>query len=320
MRSKHILRVMATMLLCLPAMGQQFSGWTAPVNLNNYPIAGAGAVNSSATEVDPYISKDGLSLYFACDTCPGSLGGFDLYVSQRASKADPWGAPQNLGPTVNSSSNEANPSLSTDEHRLFFTSSRAGGNGGVDIYVSRRHNRRDDLGWQAAENAGAGINSASNDRGPTYFEDESTGAIVLYFHSDRPGGLGGDDIYTSMLQADGTFGPAALVVELSSPRNDQQPAIRKDGLEIFFASNRLGGTGGGGGGIDLWTSTRSSTSDPWSTPVNVGPLVNTLTHEGSPAIAFDGTALYFMSAGRADGTGPLLDLYVTTREKLKDAE
>jgi len=320
MRCKSAVAVLVTALLCLPAMGQQFSAWSAAVNLNNLPTLGAGSVNSAATEVDPYISKDGLSLFFACDGCPGSFGGFDLYVSHRTTTTDPWGAPQNLGPTVNSSFNEANPSLSTDEHKLFFTSNRPGGLGAVDIYVSRRHNRRDDLGWQAPANLGSGVNSASNDRGPTYFEDESTGAIVLYFHSDRPGGFGGDDIYTSTLQPDETFGPATLVAELCGSRNEQFPAVRKDGLEIFFAANRLGGIGGGGGGIDLWTSTRASTLAPWSTPVNLGPLVNTLNHDGSPAISFDGTTLYFMSAGRADGTGPLLDLYLATREKVKDAE
>lgn len=302
---------------------EQFGSWSAPVNLNNYPTPGASTVNSAFPEVDPYISKNGLSLYFACDSCPGSYGGFDLYVSQRASLADPWGPPQNLGPTINTPYTEANPALSNDEHRLFFTSNRPDGFGGarnfggVDIYVSRRHNKRDDFGWQAPENLGPGVNSEFNDRSPAYFEDEQTGAITIFFQSNRPGGLGLDDIYTSTLQTDETFGPAVVVPELSSNRNDQQPAIRRDGLEIFFASNRLGGIGGGGGGIDLWTSTRASTADPWSQPVNLGPVVNTLNHEGSPALSWDGTTLYFMSAFRPDGTGPLLDLYMTTREKLK---
>lgn len=302
---------------------EQFGPWSAPVNLNNYPTPGASTINSASTVVDPFISKDGLSLFFACDGCPGTYGGFDLYVSQRASIADPWGPLQNLGPTINTPYNESNPALSNDEHRLFLTSNRPDGFGGarnfgrVDIYVSRRHNKRDDFGWQAPENLGDGVNSQFNDRAPSYFEDEKTGAITLFFHSDRRGGLQPNDIYTSTLQPDETFGPAVLVPELSSDRNDRQPAIRRDGLEIFFDSNRLGGIGGAGGGIDLWTSTRASTSDPWSPPVNLGPVVNTLNHEGSAALSWDGTTLYFMSAGRPDGTGPFLDLYMTTREKLK---
>jgi len=68
----------------------QFSDWSAPVNLG-------APVNSVGTEVDPFISKDGLSLYFACQGCPGGYGSYDLFVSQRASVHDPWGPPQNLG-------------------------------------------------------------------------------------------------------------------------------------------------------------------------------------------------------------------------------
>ena len=318
MRFPYSLQIAMAIALSVPVAAQQFSAWSAPVNLNNYPTLGASAVNSTSADVDPFISKDGLSLFFSCQDCPGGFGGFDIYVSHRASVSDPWGDPQNLGSSVNTPFTEANPALSNDGHRLYFTSNRPGGIGGVDIYVSRRHNKRDDFGWQAAENLGSGINSAFNDRGPSYFEDETTGAISIYFHSDRAGGTLPDDIYMSTLQPDETFGPAVPVAELNSARNDQVPTIRHDGLEIFFASNRFGGTGGGGGGIDLWTSTRASTSDPWSTPVNLGPVVNTLTHDGSPAISWDGTTLYFMSAGRTDGTGPFLDLYMTTREKLKE--
>ena len=72
--------------------------------------------------------------------------------------------------------------------------------------------------------------------------------------------------------------------------------------------------------FDIWVSTRASTSDPWSTPVNVGPLINTNRHDGHPALSFDGTTLYFFSAGRAGNVSPLFDIWVSTRTKLKDAE
>ncbi len=304
----------------------QFGPWSAPVNLNDYPTPAASSVNSVFTEVNPSISKNGLSLYFACDGCPGSYGGFDLYVSQRASIGDAWGPPQNLGPTINTPYNEAGPELSNDEHRLFFNSNRPDGYGGfknfggVDIYVSRRHNKRDDFGWQAPENLGPGVNTEFNDRSATYFEDERTGTITIFFHSDRRGGLLPNDIYTSTLQPDETFGPAVLVPELSSDRNDEEVEVRRDGLEIFFSSNRFGGVGGRGGGGDLWTSTRASTSDPWSPPVNLGSVVNTLNHESGPALSWDGTTLYFVSAFRPGNASPFFDIWVTTRGKVKERE
>src|SRR5207247_10827686 len=90
-------------------------------------------------------------------------------------------------------------------------------------------------------------------------------STLLYFASNRAGGPGMNDIYVSTLQADGTFGSAAAVAELNTPSQDQQPAIRRDGLELFLGSDRTGTVGS----IDLWVSTRASTTDPWSPPVNV---------------------------------------------------
>lgn len=289
---------------------QQFSDWNAPVNLGLI-------VNSTVEDSDPFITKDGLSLYFSSPR-PGGYGGFDIWVSHRASVGDPWGAPQNLGPTINSPSTESGPVVSIDGHRLYFTSNRPTGFGGNDLYVSRRHNKREDFGWREPENLGNTINTQSNEAFAMPFEDDATGVISLYFVSNRPGGLGDDDIYVSSLQADETFGPAVLVEELSSYSPDRHPDIRRDGLEFFLMSNRPGSIPNlqGASSFDIWTSTRASTSDPWSTPVNLGPIINTNRHDGHPALSFDGTTLYFFSAQRAGNVSSLFDIWVSTRTKL----
>src|SRR6266513_1824629 len=77
----------------------RFSDWSAPVNLGP-------PVNTPFIDQATSISKDGLSLYFHCGNCPGNIGGADIFVSQRASVGDPWGAPQSLGPTINTAANE----------------------------------------------------------------------------------------------------------------------------------------------------------------------------------------------------------------------
>src|SRR5690349_14493816 len=269
--------------------GPKFGPWSAPINLGP-------PVNSAFAEQNPFISRDGLSLYFTCFSCPGNIGGSDIWVSQRASANDPWGTPQNLGLNINTSASESGPALSSDGHRLYFVSNRPGGFGGNDIYVSRRQNKRDDFAWQPPVNLGSGVNTLADEQGPEYFEDDKTGIITLYFGSNRPGGLGGTDIYASTLNENGdeeAFGPAVLVAELSSPFNDQGPSIRRDGLEMFLASDRptLGN-------VDLWVSTRANTSDPWSTPVNLGPTVNSVFADAGPALSFDGTELYFHSPFR----------------------
>ena len=115
-----------------------------------------------------------------------------------------------------------------------------------------------------------------------------------------------------MLRADGSFGLPALIWELSSPQTDNRPTIRSDGLEVFLTSTRPGGHGG----QDLWFSTRETTQDAWSRPVNLGPRVNTGDSEAGSALSFDGTTLYFVS-NRPGGYGNG-DIYMATRTRLPD--
>src|SRR5687768_5501109 len=243
----------------------RYSGWSAPVNLGL-------AVNSPSEDFIPAISRDGLSLYFASPRPEVGMAGPDLWVSRRTSVQAEWGPAQNLGSTINiaapSAENGAN--LSIDGHRLFFHSNRPGGLGASDLYVSRRRDNHDDFGWETPVSLRGAINSAANETAPAYFEDEN-GTISLYFTSNRSQGLGGNDIYVSTLGPDGNFSPPVLVAELSSISDDQRPAIRRDGLEMFVTSNRQGTLGE----MDLWVATRATTSDRWSIPENLGSPVNT---------------------------------------------
>lgn len=285
-----------------------FAGWSAPVNLGP-------PVNSDREELDSFISKDGRSLYFG-SLRPGGFGGVDIWVARRMSVNEPWSAPQNLGPTINSSFNEGQPALSNDGHWLLFNSNRSGGLGGQDLLVARRHNKRDDFGWNEPVNLGDVVNSAGNDTGAQWFEDEDTGVITLFLASDRPGGLGGDDLYASTLQADETFGPPVLLEQLSSPFVDRNPTIRRDGLEFLLASDRPGTMGG----LDLWSSTRLSPHAPWSLPTNAGAPINSEFFDSGPALSFDGMTLIFSSALRPGtvGAGGRFDLWMATRTRQRD--
>ena len=299
--------LLSALLLPATAQAQEYSEWGPPVNLG--PV-----VNSSWIEGGPAISKDGLSLYFHFSTNTTNGTPAHIYVSQRASVNDPWGPPHRLGPNVNTDTyHDANPVLSTDGHYLYFQSNRPTGSyGRGDIWVSHRQNKRDDFGWEPAQNLGPGINTADQEQQPCIFEDDATGVTTLYFNSARTTGLGGQDIYASTLRPDGTFGPGQLVAELSSSANDAGVTIRRDGLEIFFFSDRSGNE-------ELYVSTRSSTSEPWSPPMNLGPVVNGGGHNNQPSLSFDGTTLYFASGGRPENVGGLgwFDLWMTTRTKLK---
>jgi hypothetical protein len=293
--SSLVLVVLAT---SQPGAAPKFSDWTTPINLG--PL-----INSPTQEFGPAISKDGLSLYFNSDRL-GTFGGPDLWVSQRASENDAWGPPVNLGPVINTAANEAVPSLSRDAHWLFFNSDRQGPAGNQDIWVSFRKHTQDDFAWEPPFNLGAGVNSAFFEAGGSYFENDEGGAPLLFFTSNR---LGTFDIYVSQLWPVGSFGPATLVPELSSGASEQRPSVRFDGLEIFFFSNRPVSLG-----TDLWVSTRNTVFDPWSTPANLGPTVNSAFADQQPHIAADRKTLFFASNRDSAGVGPL-DLYVTTRTK-----
>lgn len=275
-----------------------FGPWSAATNLGP-------TINSSAADFGPGLSPDGNSLYFTSNRA-GGFGLSDLWVSQRANRNAPWGAPVNLGPTVNSTRMDAVPSFSRDGHWMFFTSDRAGGLGLNDIWVSFRPDPRDDFAWQTPVNLGAPINSASFDAGPALVQHGDE--VILYFNSDR---AGTHDFYTSVRHKDGSFGTPTLVTALNTAASDQRITIRKDAREAFFFSNRTGSTG-----LDLWTSTREDRDDTWGTPTNLGATVNSAADDFQPTLSRDGRTLIFAS-NRPGASGPI-DLYVTTRTKRGD--
>jgi len=283
-----------------------WSAWSTPENLG-------GVINTTGIEQHPTISKDGLSLFFASDRA-GTRGGLDLWVSHRASKDDPWGAPENLGPNINSAGNDLAAAFTRNGHTLYFHSNGRGGCGGSDLFVAYRTHTQDDLAWEPAQNLGCSVNSSLEDAGPTIWEDKETGLTTLLFTSTRGGGLGDFDIYqTTRVDDDSPWSTPLNFTAINSPFRDTRTTITRDQLTLFISSDVTGRTGGIGG-QDLWMSTREDFSSPWSTPVNLGAGVNSSTFDGAPSISFDGTELYFFS-DRGGGFGKN-DLYVTRRTRL----
>jgi Tol biopolymer transport system component len=105
------------------------------------------------------------------------------------------------------------------------------------------------------------------------------------------------------MRADGTFGPASAVTELNTEFNDQMPNVSRDGREIVFSSDRTGGAGA----FDVYTASRDSTGEAWSTATNLGPNVNTAAAETRPSLSGDGERLHF---------GRLGDIWVSTRDRV----
>lgn len=285
----------------LEAMSFSNSEWSEPVNLG-------APINSAANEMNAALSPDELSLYFV-STRAGGLGGADIWVSRRASLDAPWGEPVNLGPNVNGPGLDAAPMVSLDAHLLFFSSDRPGGRGSNDIYVARRADKSDDLAWGPAVNLGPDVNTAGFEAGGFYLQSAEAGSANLYF-ARGPSGVT-LDIYVAPVTADGeSRGPAVPVAELNDPDpavTEAHPTVRVDGREMYFHSDRPGGLGAN----DLWTSTRRSVHEPWSRPVNVGAPLNSAAGENQPTLAYDGRTLIFAST-RPGGLGGS-DIWMSTR-------
>ena len=267
-------------------------------------------VNSSVPiEYPSGISHDGLRLYI--QRTPG-----DIWVSHRDSTDADWQTPILLPSTINTAANEAQAFESIDGHWLFFGSSQPGGLGGMDIWASWRKNKNDDMAWEAPVNVYA-VNSAGFENGPMLFFDDSTGATQMYFASAP--GVGGTqpfaDIYMSTLGPNG-FGSPVAVSELNGAGYlDGKPWVRRDGLEIFFVSYRLGPPMNTGA---IYSATRKSTDEPWSDPfiaINVLPAGQPgdrwIT---TPVLSWDGSELYVAANQPGTDNG---DVYVAPREKVK---
>lgn len=312
-----IVLLLAIQAFALPANAapREFGEWSEAQSVETAIPGTDPSFNTAALEGCPFVSPNGKSFYMASNR-PDGLGGLDIWVSTRASVDDGWGAPVNAGAPVNSAADDFCPTIARGGRTLSFVSNRDGGCGGSDIYVSRMRPR----GWDAPKNLGCDVNSAANEFSPFPINEPGNG-LVLYFSSNRPGGfseepegalVGDADLYMSRSRG-GVFGSTALVPDVNTAAEDSQPNLSRHALEIYFFSTRPGTLGM----ADIYVATREKASQSWSTPVNLGPNVNSADAETRPSLSWDGTTLYFGST-RPGGEGSS-DLYISTRSR-QDSE
>ncbi|MBN1510053.1 MAG: PD40 domain-containing protein, partial [Sedimentisphaerales bacterium] len=239
------------------------------------------------TDAIACFSADGLEMYIDSFRA-GGQGQDDLWVCKRASPEDDWGPPENLGATVNSAQSDFRPSLTADGFELYFCSTRPGGPGNVDVYVTKRATRNSP--WGPPTNLDAPVNTSVNDGMPSVSSD----GLELYFHSARAGGYGGLDLYVSTRATtqDLWGDPVNLGPAVNSPGHERLPFLSPDGLLLVF--DDAGTRPGGYGGCDLWMARRASRSAPWEPVVNLGPMVNDPNDARWACLAPDGSGLYFL--------------------------
>lgn len=192
-------------------------------------------INTPGDEGAMCLSPDGQFLFYAACNRPDSYGSCDLYASRKT--GDGWSEPQNLGPAVNTSFWESQPSFSPDGRTLYFVSNRPGGWGGSDIWITRLY---DNGTWTKPENAGQVINTPEAERGPFIHPDGQT----LYFSSKGHPGMGEGDIFMSRLNITGEWSkPANLGYPVNTAADEVTMVVDIQGRFAYISSAIDGGFG-----------------------------------------------------------------------------
>ena len=288
-----LLAVLACLVLTNAYVAKADFTFSEPVNLGP-------TINTLYDEIGQSISADGLTLYFGESmTNPGlnGYGGPDLWVTTRNTIDDEWDPPTNLGPTVNTSYADLNPSISADGLSLYFASDRDGGYGSWDLWMTTRETTSEP--WGEPVNLGPPVNGPAGEVFPCISSD----GLELYFAEwdvARPGGYGSSDLWvTKRPTKDEPWGiPENLGDTVNGSDFDGNPFIVPDGLTLYFGSTRPEGYGD----LDIWMTRRDTTDSPWTKLVNLGPAVNSSANEGMPSLSANGSTLYFCS-DRPGGSG-----------------
>jgi Tol biopolymer transport system component len=250
-----------------------------------------------------------LLLSTACAS-DGPASGIASVGSVAAIQSSDWSAPTHLPAPINSSARELGAELSPDGLSLYFGSDRAGSIAGtVDIWVSRRE--CEECPWGPA--TPININSAKSDGGPSFSPD----GHLLFFSSDRPGTLGGDDLWISYRERTDDDHSWSAPINLGAGINTADhesapayvPALLADGSNLYF-------TRGANAAADIYRARIDRDGSVLEAGVPVTELNAAGQADAEPAISHDGREIIFAST-RAGGLGQN-DLWVATRRSAHD--
>lgn len=228
-----------------------------------------GDINTSYNEGALQISQDGKWLVFTGCHRPEGFGGCDLYIAYFQNGQ--WSAAKNMGRKINSDQWDSQPCLSPDKREIYFASSRPGGYGGIDIYVTRLNEKGF---WGEPENLGPGVNTAGDEQCPFIHADNQT----LYFTSNTWQGYGDDDLFFVKKDSAGNFTtpPVNLGYPINTINKEGTLYITADGNTAYYAGERPEGKGG----LDIYSFELPQDVRPNKTLWITGKVHDKNTREG----------------------------------------
>lgn len=190
-------------------------------------------INTDSHDATSGFSNDGLTIFVYY----GHKGMGDIYVSEKVDGL--WTKAKSIGKKINTkTTHETSACLSFDGKQLYFSSDRPGGFGGHDIWVSNWNKEKEQ--WGEAKNLGGVVNTSYDERGVFMHPDGKT----MYFSSDGHKGMGGYDIYSSMMDDNKIFlTPVNIGYPISTPDDDVHFVMAANGKHGYYSSYHEDGEG-----------------------------------------------------------------------------
>lgn len=223
----------------------------------------------------------------------------DLFVSFW--KGDHWTKSRPMPDPMNTPGNEGSQSFSADGRYMFFVQCNNPNNiGSCDIYYSIKRGNE----WSFPMNLGAPANSEYWESNPVM----SPTGDMIYFTTNRPGGLGDRDIWSVQvkIKENGTlvtYNAQPLGAPINTDKAEFAPFIHADNETMYFSSNGHKGLGS----YDIFMSKKDKHGN-WSTPVNIGYPINTHGNESGFVVNGKGDKAYF-SSNKIEKNGKKLEIY-----------
>jgi outer membrane protein OmpA-like peptidoglycan-associated protein/tetratricopeptide (TPR) repeat protein len=269
-------------------------------------------VNTEYAEYSPVISLDGEALYFTSRRPweDGSTNQYrdpllnnfpeDIYVSYKdKTKNKAWTPPTKLS-FCEGQRNEATIAVSPDERRIYVYQDNTGGG---DIFYS-------DFNTNSFQQVQPFDIKDVNSKSWETHVTATTDGLNMYFVSDRPGGLGGRDIYRIVKLPDGSWSaPKNLGPTINTPYDEDAPFIGADNKTLYYSSNGPESMGG----FDIFYTIRDE-NNAWSIPINLGYPINSTGDDVFFTTTIDGSKGYF-SSFRKNGFGEK-DIYEINNDEL----